>query len=121
MKIMTSFSRNLIRVALLATFAMVASAADVDGFLIDKMCSAKVGKDQKAAAEHTKDCALMGPCQQSGYGVLTADGRYLTFDPAGNTRALEALKATAKKDNLRVRVTGDVKGDSIKVTGLRML
>jgi hypothetical protein len=118
---MRSFRTHIVRIGLLAVFAVAASAADVDGFLIDKMCSGKVGKDQKAAAEHTTQCALMPPCQQSGYGVLTADGKYLTFDSAGNTRAIEALKATQKKDNLKVRVTGDVQGDAIKVSNLRIL
>ena len=67
--------------ALVMVFAAAAPAAEVEGFLVDKMCSAKVGKGgQKAAAMHTKDCALMPPCEASGYGVFTADSKFITFD-----------------------------------------
>jgi len=72
---------------MLTCSAWVASAADVDGVLMDKMCSMKAMKDgQSAAAMHTKECALMPDCQKSGYGVFTADGRYLKFDAAGDEK-----------------------------------
>ncbi len=100
----------------------LASAAHVEGVLMDKMCSAKALKDgQKAAAMHTRECAMMPNCASSGYGVFTADGKYLTFDAAGNEKAEQALKRTKKKDNLRVQVTGDVEGDSVKVQNLKLI
>ena len=43
----------------------------------------------------------MPPCQQSGYGVYTADNKYITFDDAGNTKAIAALKKSKKKDDLQ--------------------
>lgn len=108
--------------ALLAGFAGMASAADVQGILIDKMCSTKAVKGgQAAAVAHDRDCALMPPCQQSGYGVYTADNKYLTFDDAGNTKAIAALKKSKKKDDLKVTVTGDVQGNTIKVANLKLL
>jgi hypothetical protein len=107
---------------LLTAFAAMASAANIDGVLIDKMCSAKaLGGGQKAATDHTRECALMPNCQKSGFGVFTPDGKYLTFDDEGNTKALGALNASKKKDNLKVRVTGKVEGDSIKVTNVKLL
>ena len=36
-----------------------------------------------AAKSHTKDCALMPKCKASGYGVVTADGKFLKFDEDG--------------------------------------
>jgi hypothetical protein len=63
----------------------------------------------------------MPPCQQSGYGVYTADNKYLTFDDAGNTKAIAALKKSKKKDDLKVTVTGDVQGDTIKVANLKLM
>lgn len=109
-------------VALLAVLAGIASAAQIEGVLMDRMCSAKAASGgQKAAAEHTAECAQMPGCQKSGYGVFTANDRFLTFDEAGNAKALEALKATKKKDNLKVQVTGDVQGDTIKVASVKLL
>lgn len=102
--------------------AGIAAAADVDGYLVDKACSARVIKGgQKVAATHTKDCALMDGCLPGGFGVLTADGKYLLFDKAGNKKAEEALNKSAKTDNLKVRVTGKVVGDKITVGSVKLL
>ena len=110
------FLRSLASMTMLAGLA---AAAQVNGILMDKMCSAKAAKGgQQAAVMHTRECALMPPCQKSGYGVFTSDNRFLTFDDAGNAKALAALNASKKKDNLKVQVTGDVQGDSIKVADL---
>jgi hypothetical protein len=115
-------ARILSRLALAAGCACVASAAEFEGILIDKMCSMKAEKEgQSAAAMHTRDCALMEACQQSGYGVFTADGKFLPLDEAGNAKAVSALKASKKKDNLRVKVTGELQDGAIKVSALKLL
>jgi hypothetical protein len=83
---------------------------------MDGMCLSKFkGKDPDA---HTTSCLMQ--CQGSGYGILTADGKYLEFDKAGNAKALAALKATRKKDHVRVDVTGEQKGDTIQVQSLKI-
>jgi len=81
--------------------------------LVDTMCSAKV-KD--APDTHTVSCALA--CEKGGFGIYTSDGTYLKFDDAGNKKALQALKATKKKDHIRANITGERDGDTIKVTSL---
>ncbi len=105
---------------MIASGAMLA-AAEVQGFLVDKMCSVKVVKEGQAAAQkHTRDCALMEPCVQSGYGVMTPDGKFLALDDAGNKKAEQALRASKKKDNLKVKVDGDVSGETIAVKSLKL-
>jgi hypothetical protein len=76
-------------VSLTLASALTASAADFEGVLMDKMCSAKALQEggQKAAAMHKRDCALMPDCMKSGYGVVTAEGKFLAFDESGNQRA----------------------------------
>ncbi len=46
---------------------------------------------------------------------MTADGKYLKFDEAGNTKTLAALKETSKKDDLKATVNGTMDGDTLKV------
>ena len=77
--------------------------------------------DQKAAAAHTRECALMPPCTASGYGVLTADGKFVTLDDAGNQKAVAALKASKKTDNVQVQVMGEQSGSSMKVSDIKIL
>jgi hypothetical protein len=68
---------------------------------------------------HTRACALK--CAASGYGIVTPDKHFLKFDAEGNTKIVEALKASDKKDRLRVDVGGDVQGDTLKVTSIKLL
>jgi hypothetical protein len=77
---------------------------------------------EKYAADpdsHPRDCALK--CERSGYGIKTKDQQFLKFDAEGNTKVVEALKASDKKDHLRVDVSGDVQGDTLKVTSIKLL
>jgi hypothetical protein len=83
--------------------------------LIDTMCSAKATEKPDA---HTKACALQ--CAKSGFGIVAPDGGYLKFDDNGNTKVVAALKATKKADHLRVSVTGERQGDTIKVSTVRI-
>jgi len=116
---------------LLAGFAGVASAAQVQGILIDEMCSSKaevrivsgprLEGGMIVAEAHTRQCALMPACQKSGYGVFTYENKFLKFDEAGSRKALAALRASKKEDNLKVEVTGEIQGGTIKVSGLKLI
>ena len=129
---MTRLTRCKIVVALACGFAVAAHAEDVKGVLMDQKCSGTadlrisgssgllVG-GRIVAEAHAKECALMPECQKSGYGVYTSDNRFLRFDEAGNKKALAAIKASTKLDDFEVEVTGEVKGDTIKVASLKLL
>ena len=96
---MQALVRIFVIAGLVAALGCVAYAAEVQGILLDRICSTKIvaAKDQKAAQSHTRECALMPDCVKAGYGVFTADGKYLTFDQAGNRlhvqKAIMALLA----------------------------
>ena len=116
---------------LIAGFAAVASAAEVQGILMDEMCSSKaevrivsgprLEGGMIVAEAHTRECALMPACQKSGYGIFTNDNKFLKFDPAGSRKALAAIKASKKEDDLKVQVTGEIQGDMIKVSSLKLV
>ena len=123
-------TKNLWLVTLISGLSAVAHAASVQGVLMDKMCSYKaetrvVPGDRLeggmlVAYVHTRQCALMPDCQKSGYGVYTYDDKFLAFDEAGNRKALALLKETKKEDDLRVEVTGEIQGDTIKVATIKL-
>jgi hypothetical protein len=119
---MKTLLKSLCSAGLVVGLTGIASAADVQGVLMDRMCSMKAMKEgQQAAHMHTRDCALMPDCQKSGYGVFTADGKFISLDDAGNAKAVAALKASKKKEDLKVQVTGDMQGETIKVASLKLL
>ena len=45
----------------------------------------------------------------------------MKFDKKGNEEVLSELKASVRKDHLRVDVAGDVEGDMLKVTSVKLL
>lgn len=100
---------------LVVGFGATVLAGEWQGHLMDAMCAAKM-KDK--AAGHKAKCALS--CAKSGFGLVTADGKYVKFDEAGNAKAQEALKGTTKEQDLMVKVTGTLDGETIQVESLRI-
>jgi hypothetical protein len=109
---------SLLTLGLLATPALAVTQTFTDVSTVDVACSKKTAAESNGDA-HTRQCAL--GCKDSGFGILTADQKFLKFDADGNAKVLEMLKGTDKTDHLRVNVSGDVKGDTIKVTSVKLL
>jgi hypothetical protein len=82
--------------------------------LVDSRCAAKVKENPD---KHPVSCLLK--CKDSGYGVQTASG-FVKLDARGNELAVAELEKTAKKDAIRVNVTGEQKGDVIQVATLQI-
>jgi hypothetical protein len=102
---------RLLSISLLA--AGLASAETLSGTVVDVMCK---GKD---LAGHTRSCAI--DCAKSGFGLVLADGKFLKFDERGNASTLSMLKKGSKEKDLKVKVTGAVDGDVIKVQSVELL
>lgn len=103
----------MLSVVVLPAFAAAQTWKDVP--LIDHKCAAKFKADPD---QHPTSCLLM--CAKTGYGIFTADGTWVKLDKKGNEEALAALKATKKTDAIRVTVTGEKEGDTIKVATLKI-
>ena len=106
----------LVLFGLAAMPALAAVETYKDVSVVDVNCSTKVAADPDS---HTRACALK--CAASGFGIVTKDKQFLKFDAVGNAKIADALKASDKKDHLRVDVSGDVQGDTLKVTSIKLL
>jgi hypothetical protein len=113
---MRKFASMLVLLGLCAIPSLAAGESYKDVPVVDVNCSAKVAADPDS---HTRACALK--CEASGFGIVTADKKFLKFDAEGNKKIVEALKASDKKDHLRVDVSGDVQGDTLKVSSIKLL
>lgn len=99
----------------IASFLLLSAAAFAEswtGTLVDTMCK---GKD---LASHTTKCAL--GCAKSGFGIVLSDGKFVKFDEAGNAKAVAALKATAKESDLKVKISGKLDGEMVKVDKIEL-
>ncbi len=107
---------SLLALGLMAAPALAATQTFNDVSVVDVACSKKAAAD---ADSHTRECAL--GCKESGFGIVTADKKFLKFDADGNAKILEQLNGSSKADHMRVNVSGDVQGDTIKVTSVKLL
>jgi hypothetical protein len=57
---------------------------------------------------------------KSGYVIYTDDDKFLTLDAEGNRKALEAIRASKKLDDIEVVATGEIAGDTIKIQTLKI-
>jgi hypothetical protein len=106
---------SLLTIGLMVTPALAATQNFNDVAVVDVACSKTSASD---ADSHTRACAWS--CQKSGFGIVTADKKFLKFDADGNAKMLAELKATDKADHLRVNVSGDVHGDMIRVSSVKL-
>jgi hypothetical protein len=113
---MRTLASFFVLLGLCAMPALAAVETYKDVSVVDVNCSKKVAADPDS---HARACALK--CAASGFGIVTKDKQFLKFDADGNTKIVEALKASDKKDHLRVDVSGDVQGDTIKVSSIKLL
>ncbi len=107
---------SLLTVGLLASPAFAATKSFQNVPVVDQSCSSKVADNPDA---HTRDCALK--CEKSGFGIVTEDKQFLKFDAAGNAKIVKALEKSKETDHLRVNVKGDVDGDTLKVSSIKLL
>jgi len=110
--IINNMKLRLLSIGMMA-MAALASAETFSGTVVDVMCK---GKD---LAGHTRSCAL--DCAKSGFGLVQADGKFLKFDESGNARTLSMLKKSSKDKDLKVKVTGTLDGELIKVQAVELL
>jgi hypothetical protein len=94
-------------VSLFLSASALACAESFSGTVVDVMCRTK------DLASHTRECAVN--CAKGGYGLVTADGKFLKFNEAGNARTLAALKKLSKEKDLKAKVTGMVAGEVLNV------
>ncbi len=94
--------------------ALAAAAEWHNVSMVDANCQPKVKSDPD---KHPVSCAMK--CASAGYLINTDEG-WVKLDDAGNKLAVAELKATKRKDHVRVNVTGEKKGDVIAVSALKM-
>ena len=103
-------------VCLVTTVVFAQETITLKGDIIDNLC-AGVNKEDLAnfIKTHTKECALMPGCMDSGYAIFS-DGTLYKFDPDSNSKIIEFLQ---KEDsNLQVVVTAKKVGEELSLVSL---
>ena len=93
----------------------------LEGYLVDQACLRKYPQDEllARAREHTRECALMGHCVESGYGLVDDGGRPLLLEPASTPDVVQAIRAAARDRGIRLRVTREMRDGHMRTTTVR--
>jgi hypothetical protein len=107
---------------LLLAAACFVHGAELQGVVIDRDCAEDILKHgRQIILKQRRDCSLRKRYIRDGYGIITDDQKFYKFDDAGNKKALQLLKNIPDRDNLKVIVSGDIDGDTIKVDRMSLL
>ncbi|WP_135366649.1 hypothetical protein [Halosimplex halophilum] len=90
----------------------------VEGYVMDVGCIRKNARDEllENARVHTRDCALMGHCIESGYGIVTEDDRVTILDPEATPEVVNVVEASDRDEGIRLRVTREQHDDAMETT-----
>ncbi|HEY3939151.1 MAG TPA: hypothetical protein VGL97_17090 [Bryobacteraceae bacterium] len=114
--------RIAVSVGMLLGLSAMLPAAEIQGVIVDWNCVKAMVRDGRAKVfKQNRTCSLMKNYNRQTYGLITGDKKFYKLDDPGNQHVLELLKNTPDKDNLKVVATGDIQGNTIKVTEMTML
>ena len=88
----------------------------LEGYVVDIACMRRYPASELAqrGREHTKECALMGHCIESGYGLLQEDGRASVLDTHATPLIVDTLTRSSQQAGIRLRVTRHRDGSEMK-------
>lgn len=78
----------------------------IEGYVVDIACVRKYPRDEllERAREHSKTCALMGHCVESGYALVSDDDRLRLLDTKATPKVVEAVGRSSREKGVQLRV-----------------
>ena len=92
-----------------------------NGYLIDVACAReRKATETDLGQKHTRKCMEMPACERGGFGLLTDDNQFLSFDESGNRKVRALLERTNQSDRLRVIVYGTKLNDVLQAQKIEL-
>jgi hypothetical protein len=97
-------------------------ATELQGVLTDWNCTENMVRHGRAKVlKQDRHCSLVKDWRRAAYGLITDDKKFYKFDPQSNDRIVHILNDSPDKDNLKVVVSGDLQGNTIKLSTISIL
>jgi hypothetical protein len=115
-------SKTLLLCCAMLGLAGMLSAAEMQGVIVDWNCvESMIHNGRENTLKNNRSCSLMKKYQRPAYGLITGDKSSYKLEDPGNAKILQMLQNTPDKDDLKVVVTGDIDGNTIKVANISEL
>lgn len=99
------------------------SATEVlEGYVVDLACLRKYASSEMLAraSRHTRSCALMPHCIESGFGLVSADGQLVPLDTGATMGVVDALRSTDEENGVRLRVEREREGEEMRTRSVEL-
>lgn len=95
---------------------------ELTGYVVDLACLRKYPQDEtlERARVHTRACAVMPHCVESGYGVVTADGRVVPLDVHATPLIYQALQRSDRERGIKVTAKRRRDDEEMKTVALNV-
>lgn len=92
----------------------------VEGHVIDVACIRKNSRDEllEKARNHSTECALMGHCIESGYGLVTENDRVTLLDPDASKQVVDIVEESDTEEGIQLRVTREEQDGTMETIGV---
>lgn len=92
----------------------------VEGHVIDVGCIRKNAREdlREKARTHSRECALMGHCVESGYGIVTDDDRLTVLDAEATPSVVDVVEDSDTDEGIRLRVRRERRDGEMATTGV---
>ena len=96
---------------------------EVEGYIVDLACLRKYPQDEllERARVHTRACAVMAHCVESGYGLVTDEGHAVPLDIGATPMVYDALRKSDKERGIRARASRRQAEEEMKTDSLVLL
>jgi hypothetical protein len=98
-------------------------AETLEGYVIDIACLRKYPRDEllDRARVHTKRCALMGHCVESGYGLVSEDGRVALLEAVATPQVVHAIERSDRAEGIQLRVAREHDGEEMRTVAVESI
>ncbi len=102
--------------------AGISCGAELQGVLTDWNCTRDmVRQGRERVLKKRQSCSLAKDFRRSAYGLITDDKKFYMIDPKDNSRVITVLSDSPNKDNLKVVISGDLQGNTLKINTISIL
>lgn len=94
------------------------STETLEGYVVDIACIRKYPQNEllERARVHTKSCGVMGHCAESGYGLVSDDGRVALLEPEATPQVLDAIRTSGRDKGIKLRASRAMQDQEMKTT-----
>lgn len=90
----------------------------LEGYVVAQACLRKYPQDEflERGRAHTRECALMGHCVESGYGLVNEDGGPFRLEPASTPDVVAAIRSSERDCGIRLRTVRNIQDDGMRTS-----